>query len=161
MLKQVNKICVGLNHKWRHHIFILPDQHLPRTSITRWLSPCTVVDLLSAINLISTTPSPSSTTATGPPRGRRRPTGSTKAEKVKVDGAGTTPSFPFQLDFDVVGFFFRSQRLLFRFSYVWLHRCLFFVLSVMVDFKKMFYLGIIRLVSPVCELLQLHLTFYY
>lgn len=59
------------------------DLHLPLTSITRWLSPCTVVDLRNAINLISTTPSPWSTT-TGPPKGRRQPTGSTKVEKVKV-----------------------------------------------------------------------------
>ena len=63
---------------------------------------------------------------------------------------------------------FRCRRLFLSFTttFVSIFLCLtssllIFVLSVMVDFKKMFYLGIIRLVSPVCELLQLHLTFYY
>ena len=77
--------------------------------------------------------------------------------KCRWDG---TLIFLFQLDFDVVGFFFRSQPFVSIF-FCLTSSLLIFVLSAMVDFKKLFYFGIIRLVSPVCELLQLHLTFYY
>ena len=77
----------------------------------------------------------------------------------KCRWAGTL-IFLFQLDFDVVGFFFRSQPFVSIF-FCLTSSLLIFVLSAMVDFKKLFYFGIIRLVSPVCELLQLHLTSYY
>jgi hypothetical protein len=126
-LNRCCKMSFGVKNQWRHRIFF-SDLHLPLTSITRWLSPCTVVDLRNAINLISTTPSPWSTT-TGPPRGRRQPTGSTKVEKVKVvDDESELISFPFRW----------TQRFL-TFTNFCLHFLLFeivaldFVLSVTVD----------------------------